>query len=853
MIIKATSNTIKSIWLFFLFIILICILIFGILSYGIRIESFEIASVKLEQLYIKLDKKLIVTVDTLDINSSQESNLSLEESAKIIDNFFLIDQLFASIDIEKLHYKGEQYKVHFSDQTFFVQGNAFNIHMQLTPTDHNAFDIDILQANIAPLHLEFSGKGSINLEKKYLSFENTFTLFGLQGIALIDIKKDLLHYHVQSENFTHTTLNDIMNFIASKSNLDPLVKAWIHEKVIAESYKLHFLEGLYNFKTKDFSPQNIYAKASLDKAQVFFEPTLPAAHIEHLDITLKNDDLMFDINGTTYEDKALEKVDIVLYHVIAKGTSIVINLKANSPLDNKIHKILHAFKINIPIVQTTGSTQSNVNLDIKFLPFGVKAKGSFHVLPSTFLLDGLAMSTKSAEVFLEDTSVSLKNTNLRYKDLFDLNTTGVLNLKTDHFKGLVDINSLILAFGKTNLLKITNLKQQEVALSLENNATTITLPTLDTSLSFKKNLNQFECNTLKKLHPYSDVMKEMELEEGKVFVSTKDFEHFDANLILNNIETPLLENGHPIKDLTLHLSTDGVNVDLKTPNQKLTARMAKETTVYINDLNISVPKDQTTSETQSAITIIGKNSSFELQEGEKKVLSDRYTLKLKGKDLLLTSHYKKTLFEMEKKKKLFLLHANDMDAHFTNALFGHSYFQNGNFSLQIEGADDTHNQGTFILQKTHIKDLKFFNNLMATINAIPSLVFFNDPSFSNEGYFVDSGYIEFEQNKDKFKIKEIHLKGASADIFGVGTVDTSANTLHLDLQIRTLKTFSSILDKIPLVGGLILGEDKKISTNITVTGKLDDPSIETHLVSDTLMTPVNIIKRTIELPFEIFK
>jgi len=159
----------------------------------------------------------------------------------------------------------------------------------------------------------------------------------------------------------------------------------------------------------------------------------------------------------------------------------------------------------------------------------------------------------------------------------------------------------------------------------------------------------------------------------------------------------------------------------------------------------------------------------------------------------------------------------------------------------------------FIIQKSFIKDLKFFNNLMATINAIPSLIIFKDPSFSQEGYFVHDGYIDFEQKGDEIVIKEMLLRGNSADIVGTGVVYRHTNEVNLKLQIRTLKTFSSVLDMIPLVGGLILGEDKKISTNVNVTGSLDDPQIQTNVITDTLMSPLNIIKRTLELPLELFK
>mgnify|MGYP006393508051 CR=1 FL=1 len=97
------------------------------------------------------------------------------------------------------------------------------------------------------------------------------------------------------------------------------------------------------------------------------------------------------------------------------------------------------------------------------------------------------------------------------------------------------------------------------------------------------------------------------------------------------------------------------------------------------------------------------------------------------------------------------------------------------------------------------------------------------------------------------------MRGKSADITGKGNVDLIANTIDIKLQIKTLKTFSSAIDMIPLVGGIILGEDKRIATNVDVTGPTTDPKIETHLILDTLKTPVNILKRTLELPLELFK
>ncbi len=813
----------------------------------------EFSSIKVEQLYIKLDKKLIVRAKSLVLPKAQEEAFSLEKSAFLIDNFLFIDQLFETIHIEQLHHRQEAYMLYFTRNTFFIESNSINVELQLSATGHNAFDVTIIKASINSLELELFGKASIDLEKESFSFENNFKLFDIAGFSLIDIKNNLLTYHIQSENFLHQNLTNLMNFISPKVELDPLIKAWVHENIVGEAYKLEFLEGQYDLKTQEYFPNSIHAKAIVEKARVTFEPTVPAATVQTVGILLENDQLIFDVSHAEYEKKSLDSVAVSIYNVFAKGTGIIVDLTAKALLDDKIHKILHAFKIYVPIVQQTGATQANVRLDIKFLPFDINATGKFRVFDGNFTLDGLEMFTHYGDIILDNTLVHLKNANLCYKNLFDINATGTYDTKKERFSGIIDINALLLDFDKTHLLEMKNISNQEASFYLENNQTHMLLPSLDVSMHFVDKHNSFKFNNLEKLYVYSPFMKNLNLTKGQGNVVTEDFRHYDANVSLVHLKTPFIHDGTFVDSLDISLSTDTKALDLKTLEGKITAHVDGNITLRVKDVNLSIAQTSDDLDIPVPTTIIGENSSFEIQESTKRILSDRYTLKLKGKELHLLSHQQKTTFEVEKRKDFFSLHGISMDAPFSNALLGKSYFLNGDFSLQIEGADDKHNQGMFILQKTHIKDLKFFNNLMATINAIPSLIIFNNPNFSTEGYFVENGYIEFEQNGDFYTLKELNLRGASADIVGSGKIDALQNTLHLDLQIRTLKTFSSLLDMIPLVGGLILGEDKRISTNITVTGSLDDPIIETHLVSDTLMSPFNIIKRTLELPLELFK
>jgi len=157
------------------------------------------------------------------------------------------------------------------------------------------------------------------------------------------------------------------------------------------------------------------------------------------------------------------------------------------------------------------------------------------------------------------------------------------------------------------------------------------------------------------------------------------------------------------------------------------------------------------------------------------------------------------------------------------------------------------------MKDTVLKDFSLFNNIMATINTIPSLVFLEDPNFNEQGYLVKKGILKFKKNGNILSFKQIKLHGVSADIAGFGYINLEDRNISMDLQIKTLKEISKLIKNIPLIGYIVLGDDKSISTNVRVSGSADNPKIETQILQDTLMSPLNIIKRTIQSPLKLFE
>jgi len=853
MIMKATSHTIRNIWIFLLFMVLFFVALMATLINGISIDKISLPTIKIDQLYIKLDKKLIVSIQTLDIEKETQTDTSIEEIAKLIKNFPYLNQFFSKISIELIHYANETLSLHYEESTFKFDSKHLSVNLIITPIEKWNIEVEIQEAFLKDYALHVNGKARMDFKTKNHTFEGNFETFGLKGIALLDLKDTLLTYHLQSETFTNKELKDLMDFVVTQVELDPIAKDWIDKNIVGESYLIHFIEGKFDIETLDYYPMQLHAAATVKNATVTFAPNVTPGFVKEVGIEFKEDKLLFDIHEPTYEKRPIEKADVFIYNLINKGTGIIVDLNATSKLDAPIHNILHAFKIDVPITQTSGKTDANIKLNIRFLPYDLNASGTFKLSPSDFTLSGVPMSTNYGEIRLDNFKITLENTNLRYKNLFDINATGLFDAKKSRFDGLVDINALLLDFSGTQLLKIANLPDLNASFAIENNITKMTLPSLDATLLFSKENNQFLFSNLTKIAPFSPFMHDANLSEGAVSVQTKTFEDFDAKINLENVTTPLLDNGEPVQNFDIALTTNTKTLDASTTNTKLSLHLDKEITLHVKDLNISIPHNDAPLDIPIKVTLFGENSSFIDMESNKTLLSERYTMNLFKDKLHLTSKRGKSTFEYETRKGNLGINGTALDADMINALFNKRYFHKGDFSLNIDGTDADTMKGTFIMHQTYIKDLKFFNNLMATINTIPSLLVFSDPSFNQEGYFVDNGYVEFNQTKEAMNITDLQLRGKSADILGKGRVDLAKDTLNLQLQIKTLKSFSNAIDMIPIVGGIILGEDKRIATNVDVTGSLSDPKIETHLILDTLKTPMNIIKRTLEAPFELFK
>ena len=182
-------------------------------------------------------------------------------------------------------------------------------------------------------------------------------------------------------------------------------------------------------------------------------------------------------------------------------------------------------------------------------------------------------------------------------------------------------------------------------------------------------------------------------------------------------------------------------------------------------------------------------------------------------------------------------------------LFALSKFKSGKLSFSMHGTTKDY-KGLMHIKNTTILDYKILNNILAFVNTIPSLVTFSLPGYSKNGLEVKSAYINFNSKDDVFDISDISLDSKEMDIVGRGTASFAKN--EIDIKLNLISDLGSSVAKIPVVGYILLGEDS-ISTSMKISGKLNDPSVKSLIAKDIAVAPLNIIKRTLLLPFHLFE
>ena len=464
------------------------------------------------------------------------------------------------------------------------------------------------------------------------------------------------------------------------------------------------------------------------------------------------------------------------------------------------------------------------------------------------------MYSKEANITLDNEFVYIENSNLKYSTIFDINTSGTFNINEHIYKSQNHINSLHVALGDNELLSLKDLNTSSL-LTLKKDEIEISLEELNALLKFGKT-NEITVKNLKNFKENSKIMQQLNIEDADVFVKTDDFKNYEILADIKDINLPLLNNNKRVNSLKISIITDGKNFKAVSEDKSIYIEQKNSLHVKINGLDVALSFKDTNStiKLKQDLIVESTNSNILDINSNKKLLSEQYKLEIKNSgDIYFDSKLFNQTLHVEKSKNSFYVNSENLSDLYINSILGKDIFENGIFQLRLDGKNLDGFDGTFYATNTTIKKMTFYNNLIALINTIPSLLTFKTPGFNEKGYAINSMLVDFKKEGDMFFIDEIKIDGKSTDIIGQGTYNSKTDEVNLTLQLAILKSLSTFVKNIPIVNYILLGDNDKIYTQINVTGTIENLNIKTNILSDTAVSPFNLIKRTIQTPFKLFE
>ncbi len=812
---------------------LLLLLGYFFLSQGIQISKLNIDGIHISKLYLKLDKKIILYAKKIEIvTTKKKKTLSMDPYLYLINYF---PKVFQKITIDSIQYKNRDFSIYYTKRIFKIFSP--DISLKISLWYDLGVNFRIIRFIYKPYSLELAGSGKIY--KSNLSFQGRYTIEGIHGDLRIKKRKKILDIFTKTDIFENSNLTKLFSHIP----INPLIEEWSCQRIKGEHYKLLFLKAHIDLN-RPITPKNFEAHATAKNVVVKFDDQLPGAKIKKVSLRLKNGNLYFDLFKPRYLDRRLDGSKAVIYKLGKSGSYLKLLIKTISPFDRKIKKLLHRYGVDIPIEHKRGVLMAQVEIIVNFKNFGTKIKGDFKTKESLINLEGIDIIVHTGHLKINDDRVIIRPSLVSIDPIVLSKIYGVLDIGKKRGTFVLDIQKLEIKKG-FSLLLAKNIKEK---MSLDLRKRDLHLQYFDTDILFDKE-KIITIHDITKLIPYSNILQKLDPQSGQMTIRLGKDIHFLAKIEKDN--DICYKNGHVVKKFLIKGSIG--KKSLIQINDCATITIDKDIVVYIKNIEIDLDRLNLGSNNKRSLdrTVLVRIDHVRFKKSGHTVLIDHGEMKIEKFRRFLDAKLHKGSIKATLLGDLFEFKATGLGDRTVNDFFGKKIVKDGDFNIFAKGKRCCF-EGNISFTQTKIERLKLINNLFAFLNTIPAILTLQNPGFDSEGLFVKKGFIDYIYEKGMIKIKRLHIVSQAITFDGYGIIDSKKRTIHLFLDLKTLKPITNIVKNIPLAGYILLGKEGSISIGVEVTGRLDDPTIVSHATKDTIKAPFNIIKRTLGLPFKLF-
>ena len=836
-------------------LIVLFIALFAWLKYGIHTERFTVGKFVVEGLYIKLDKKLTFEAKKIIIPESKAK----PSFDKVDETFARIKYLlsyFDYIELNEIDFNNNIFKFIFADNILYISSDDYEIAGDIERHGNKL---------VAKVSLFYLKKSKVNivgnlkyfLNKDRLETEGKYEGYGIAGHFAAFKEKDLISFAINSDEFT--TLKTLTEALPIKEGL----KSWISEKIVAKKYKLNSLVGKATINDNEvmLDQESLRADAILNDVSIYYKEGLAPVRSKEVAIVYKNRSLGFDLRSPLYKDRDLQGSKVTISNMQEGKVALLhLDLKVKSQIDPVVHKILKAYALNIPVTQSG----KNVLADIKLtIPLGKSKAAKKHKIETKVDLHlgkGLVTINKTLKLPVEGGDIHYENKMLRLHNIilkeqwYAAKANGKVDLKKKQAHLKLQVKEMTLGKKKQTFFA---LKNKVLDVKIDYGQQHVSIPTLNADLRKQGKQYLIQLSDLKKIIPYLKNM-DIAMDGGHLTVKTDDFKQYDFNGVLKRNACFFYDKGNICHT---RIPCSGRFSDkafiFNAFNNRLTVNLRKSL-ITVTRLNIDLKaffkakKDQKSSKRQSKTMmkkVIINAKKSKLRYGDYTLVTDRYRIIVSPNgNIDARGSLKGDKVKLIKKGKNLTVEAIRVHDTLLHPLINFKGLKNGRYTFKSYGDPDKVMHGKIVIEGGVMKGFKAYNNTLAFINTLPALATLHSPGYSKKGFTIKNGVAKYRKVGDKIFFDSIEIEGTSANFVGKGMIDLKKQTINMNIAIQTARELGKVVGSVPILGYILMGDDKSMTVGLKITGSLSKPVGKTSAAKEILKLPLDLIKRTLQSP-----
>lgn len=489
---KKRSKHIVSIVVFLGILLTLSLMGYKTLSNGIYSPSISFGQIQIEGLYLRLNNKLILNIEKLDISALQKQDKQSTDDDTPLDpkdilgwikKFLFVISYFEKLDIENVVFADEQKRsVHYDGYEYRINTPEFLAYFDVEESSKNT-ELLIHELEILSLGLQVQGKFVYQSLKKTLEMDiaispkepikqptpkpkkpkdpnqisdtqtsdeeveppldqPTLYVRGITDFYKIDLEASTSHL------YNLDTIKPYVEKLKIKALND-----WLFKNIKYDVLKLHSLRFQSTLDGQFFTKlqKTLALDLAIEAPKVYLAPHIKPIEATRIILYMRDENLTFLLKDPFFTNIKLDGSEVKISNVFTPPLNIKIAIRSqNAMMSDDLNDLLQVYGVSVPLRSADSKLRVNLDVDIenKNKHTQVSLNGNINAPQTTLNLGSFPLNVNNLNLNLTNTPdkayIQILNTNVDYAKSVKGTLNMMWNLKGSKLQGDLAIDTFAL-------------------------------------------------------------------------------------------------------------------------------------------------------------------------------------------------------------------------------------------------------------------------------------------------------------------------------------------------------------------------------------------------------------------------